>query len=159
KLSKASLEAHEQTKEFHQASETAFERLEQLRRETDGTSRSLQTWVKQTLRVGSDLAQSLGATHTNLQAPPAHEQAVSSSQSAQGVRLANRRATGADLPENDVAESDRPLGRTGGDILKTAEAPRSIENPAALSMAHKPSREREIAGIIADAKAADSAKT
>ncbi|MCH7994829.1 MAG: hypothetical protein IIB57_10365 [Planctomycetes bacterium] len=159
KLSKASLEAHEKTKDFHQASETAFERLEQLRRETDGTSRSLQMWVKQTLRVGSDLAQSLGSAHTNLQAPPTHEQAVSSSQSVQGARIANRSADGSDLMEIRAAQPGRPVGGTRGDILKTAEAPRSIENPAANSLAHQPSREREIAGIIADAKAADSAKT
>lgn len=157
-LSKASLEAHEQTKECHQASQTAFEQLEQLRRETDGTSRSLQTWLEHTLRVGSDLAQSLGSARTNFETPPAHEQAVSSSQNAQAVRIANRRTNGEDLPKTGVAEAARPLGEPGGAILKTAEAPRSIENPAALSMTRKPTREQEIAGMIADAKAAETAK-
>ncbi|MCH8150144.1 MAG: hypothetical protein IH987_19550 [Planctomycetes bacterium] len=150
KLSKASLEAHEQTKECHRASKTAFERLEQLRSETDGTSRSLQTWLEHTLRVGGELAQSLGSTRTNLRAPTPGEQAV---------RIANRSAEDPDFTEIDTAKTDRPYGETGGDILKTAEAPRSIENPTALAMARKPGRAKEIAGMIADAKAADTAKT
>ena len=141
KLSKASLEAHQQTQDFHQASKTAFQRLEQLR------------------RVGYELAQSLGSTHFNAQETTAYESADSSMQNVPAARIANRSADGSDLMEIRAAQPGRPVGGTSGDILKTAEAPRSIENPAANSMTHQPSREREIAGMIADAKAADSAKT
>ena len=141
KLSKASLEAHQQTQDFDQASKTAFQRLEQLR------------------RVGYELAQSLGSTHFNAQETTAYERADSSMQNVPAARIANRSADGSDLMEIRAAQPGRPVGGTSGDILKTAEAPRSIENPAANSMTHQPSREREIAGMIADAKAADSAKT
>ena len=157
-LSKASLEADKRTKEFQKAGKAALERLGQLRRETDGASHSLQTWVEATVRVGSSLAQSLGSARSEMHQPPANHTTISASQSMQAARVANLSADEKENSEIDVAQPALKTEPTGGDILKTAEAPRSIENPRALSMARKSTREQEIAGMIADAKTAEAAK-